>query len=1783
MSSQCGLTKAYTINDEFNDQADTTNISILVSGATNNNLSSPNQGVCGVKLKFRHNFMKELFIDLISPSGQKISLTGGDINAYYTGLITWDITFVPAAATAIPDPGFNDIWENDQDWLSLNNYTGIYYPHIGNLENFNLGTVNGTWTLRCIDFADGDKGTLLDAKLIFCDDAGITCGECKLDPGVVVNPNISYCEGDDNLQFDIVKFYPIQPPLDSVYDYSNVIFKDSTIFAYSDIIDMRTYPAGIYTICGLQYTNNQTSVLPNIGTEMDNTKLKELFFSRGDCASVSDSCMVVNIRKQSPPVNVQKYICAGNVVVIDGKSYNQQGIYDIAIENGSCDSLIRLDLRVITIDANIESDRDSLSCLSNVVALTGTNEGTVVNNLTFNWFTNDGLIASDNTDFIVDIKKAGTYFLEISGTSQGLTCKDTTEKIIFLDSANPRLFFESDTLTCKSSTIDINLTSNISILTKTWISKDSHPFVITPSGISVSFPGKYIVNVISENGCTVKDSVTIIEDKFFENPSFKVDTITCRNDSVQVFLSHNGSRQYNYSWTGVLPAYVNTKNPFVTNAGLISVVLEDKDNGCTGTSTFEVKEDKILPIINSLVVDTISCDSTFVKPVLTSNEVIESYIWSGSQYMSTLSRPTITKPGTYTVEITAIDNGCKSLETFEVKADTLIPAVTLMVDSLSCLMDTVVIQVNTNRALKSALWTAIDFTSMDIEPKVYTQGLYTMTYSGVNGCVGKAEIFVPNGEDIPKVVYNIDSIRCGVDTLQLRQKLANGSYTYEWEGPTLLEKNVAEPRVVAEGIYKVTITNPVTGCTDIQDLSVIDDRIYTMPQIVSEPLDCVRDSVQIRLLNTDIKSIEYTFEGGFYSNNQSPFISKVGTYYYTFVNQKNCITSDSVLIYRNDTLPLLSVETPILKCQMDSVLISGLSSLPGTNFSWRGNGYSADGKDVFVYEGGSYIMIGIAPNSCRDSITFTIGYDTLAPVFNILPPDTITCKRAEIILSTNFMQPFSSIKWLPNNVVSNTLQVSIPGQYIAQVTAANNCISSDTVKIIEQKIFPTFGVSSTLINCKDTLSNISILPSNDYSKINWLNTSNPQPIPQNILTFMAALSGTYVFEVVNEEGCVTEGSIVVKEDRLAPNFISLISDTIDCFNPTIILGANVDRNVISYAWTGPNIDTITTGNWSTSIEGIYHLSIVADNFCTSDTLINIIKSDDVPEYTLFSDTLTCTKGKITIGVNPITPIFSYHWEGPGFESDARTPIIFKPGKYIVTVTGSNGCVSVSVLNIAQNITLPIFEIQDSILLPCDTSLITLSIMSNEQIKGYKWIFPSGKIVNLATPETNETGAYTIQITGLNGCIAIDHFHVDVDTRPPGFEAETDTITCRKPIATLHATSTESDVSYEWISESGVKFETANVLTTEPGDYTLIVSNANRCRDTLILNLPIDTIKPSINVDVIGEIQCAQRNLTLDASASSQGSEFVSSWSTNSGKIVRRLTDYIVEIMDQGTYVLEVLNINNGCVSFKAEEITESPQQFTKIVADVIPPSCEGIFNGNINLSPFNGMPPYSVVFDSTNVGNRLSFFNLSSGTYTFVITDAFGCVVRDSVVLSEGPDLQIRIIPEVTINFGDSILLTPEYNIDPTGQALLKWENRDSIVCVGCPELWVRPLVNTVYTITYGVGSSCEQSIRILVKVINDIDKAIPNIFRPYSSRGNSIFYIPQVRGIERINKVIIYDRWAENVFTSKDMIAGDASIGWDGTFKGKDVASGVYILFVELVLADGKIWKYQGDITLIR
>ena len=99
---------------------------------------SAGQAVCRVNLKFKHDYVGDLTIELTSPAGQTVILVGpvtDQINP--TNLTTWDIGFLPCFSIVAPDAGFSDSWDNEQAWAVFASYTGTYYPYAGCLLIFN--------------------------------------------------------------------------------------------------------------------------------------------------------------------------------------------------------------------------------------------------------------------------------------------------------------------------------------------------------------------------------------------------------------------------------------------------------------------------------------------------------------------------------------------------------------------------------------------------------------------------------------------------------------------------------------------------------------------------------------------------------------------------------------------------------------------------------------------------------------------------------------------------------------------------------------------------------------------------------------------------------------------------------------------------------------------------------------------------------------------------------------------------------------------------------------------------------------------------------------------------------------------------------------------------------------------------------------------------------------------------------------------------------------------------------------------------------------------------------------------------------------------------------------------------------------------------------------------------------------------------------------------------------------------------------------------------------------
>jgi hypothetical protein len=124
-------------------------IPIEVTSFVNNDLSNPDQGLCEVRLHFRHINVKTLEVWVVSPNNDSIQLIGPLINNPGISFNTpvFNIAFTRCDGTADPDNFQTPQWSNNNNFDIFNSYEGTYFPSSGCLEDFNSGPVNGQWKI----------------------------------------------------------------------------------------------------------------------------------------------------------------------------------------------------------------------------------------------------------------------------------------------------------------------------------------------------------------------------------------------------------------------------------------------------------------------------------------------------------------------------------------------------------------------------------------------------------------------------------------------------------------------------------------------------------------------------------------------------------------------------------------------------------------------------------------------------------------------------------------------------------------------------------------------------------------------------------------------------------------------------------------------------------------------------------------------------------------------------------------------------------------------------------------------------------------------------------------------------------------------------------------------------------------------------------------------------------------------------------------------------------------------------------------------------------------------------------------------------------------------------------------------------------------------------------------------------------------------------------------------------------------------------------------------------
>lgn len=106
---------------------------------------------------------------------------------------------------------------------------------------------------------------------------------------------------------------------------------------------------------------------------------------------------------------------------------------------------------------------------------------------------------------------------------------------------------------------------------------------------------------------------------------------------------------------------------------------------------------------------------------------------------------------------------------------------------------------------------------------------------------------------------------------------------------------------------------------------------------------------------------------------------------------------------------------------------------------------------------------------------------------------------------------------------------------------------------------------------------------------------------------------------------------------------------------------------------------------------------------------------------------------------------------------------------------------------------------------------------------------------------------------------------------------------------------------------------------------------------------------------------------------------------------------------------------------------------------------------------------------------------------------------------------------------------------------------------------------------------SCEWYSDVYTVNIGESELVCPNVFTPGTSEGVNDVWKVSYRSIVKFH-CSIFNKWGNQIIEFND-----PSQGWDGTYRGKQVAAGVYYYVIQAEGSDGKKYKLSGDINIIR
>jgi large repetitive protein len=1161
------------------------------------------------------------------------------------------------------------------------------------------------------------------------------------------------------------------------------------------------------------------------------------------------------------------------------------------------------------------------------------------------------------------------------------------------------------------------------------------------------------VTVTDSNGCTVQGSIVVNEPKCSGfSASATTWPVKCygdKNDSAAI-IATGGKSPYTYYWSD--PAHQTAATAIDLGAGIYSVLVKD-DNQCLDVVTLTILQPaQLVNTISHIDIPVIGDPTGSATANPLGGTPPYTYLWSNGKTTKTISN---LYAGAYKVTISDA-NGCSLIDSVRINQP---PCNNFNVYAnaipVKCFGETngkAFAVIAHGVAPYTYSWSTTPVQTTDTARDL-SAGTYTINVWDSTKCNNYQTVTITQ-PDVLSIKLAATDVACngaGNGSIDLLVSGGTFPYTYKWSNGYTIEDLIN----MGPGSYSVQVTD-ANGCTATAS-ATIKEPVHISVAVTKSNVICNGGSDGSISITPSGGVLPYSYS---WSNGKSAKdiagLPK-GYYILKITDANGCqFSTQSIFI---DEPEIITVKSATVGCPSPA---TGLASITVAATGGNGHSYyiSLDGGSTFNLKGNytfsvaanaSYSIVAKDSLGCTSPFAMLVKVNPVVSITNVNFDSCLSLKSAVASVKVNpaggnggpYMISYDNGgTW--QNLGIYTFSLPIKNDYNIIAKDTNGCISSAFFIRIPDTLHRAATLSDyngNNIKCHgDNNGSINLAFSGGTTPYSYAWTG-PGSFSANSKDIINLYAGTYDITITDANGCTVKGSYSLTEPaKLSETgtVSTYINTNIKCNGSTegsITLNVSGGTTPYSYAWTGPGTFTATTKDLSSLGAGTYHVTITDANGCTVSDQFTLTEPNKLTELSTVSNyngnSIKCkgsNDGSISLAVSGGTTPYSYAWTGPGsFSASTRDVSGLYAGTYYVTITDANGC------TVSDQFTLtepaPLSELSavsnyNGNSIGCNgtnNGSITQTISGGTAPYSYSWTGPGGFTASTKDVSGLYAGTYDVIITDANGCQVSDKFTL---TQPDPLKElsslsqyNNTNIKCNGGAdgsVTLTVSGGTTPYSYAWTGPGTFSAATKDLSSLGAGTYHVTITDANGCfvKDSFTLTEPnkLTAIATVSNYNGTN-IKCKGSNegaISLNVSGGTM--PYTYAWTGPAG-FTAATKD--VSNLIAGTYNVTVTDANGCSVSDQFILTEPAPIKDLPVLSNYNGHnvSCNGNTDGSINLTIAGGTEPYTFAWTRLNTsGFTATTRNLGSigaGTYKVVVTDANGCSLSDSFIITEPEKLSL--------------------------------------------------------------------------------------------------------------------------------------------------------------------------------